>query len=132
MQNSGKPAIEKLVGKEEDLGRFIYQLTSGKDASDQYMKTTEEIIQFTASKFKSGGDSKHSLFNGATMTIPKPTQQVGDEGTLDDLIMKASMVLAGARNQPTECLSAYSGTVQQGRAAKSEGEDELCRRTPGT
>ena len=49
-ENSGKPDTKKFVGKEGSLGHFIYQMTSGNDASDQYTKTTEEIIRFTAIK----------------------------------------------------------------------------------
>ena len=56
-ESSLKPATKKFVGREEGLGDvFVYQITSGSDASDQYTKTTEEIIRFSATKYKNGGD----------------------------------------------------------------------------
>jgi hypothetical protein len=40
---------KKFTGKEEDLGdKFVYQYTDGWEATDQYARTTEEIVRYTS------------------------------------------------------------------------------------
>ena len=52
-----KPTTTRFVGKEEGLGAaFVYQAMVGSDASDQYTKTTEEIIRYATTKFTHGCD----------------------------------------------------------------------------
>jgi hypothetical protein len=47
----------KFTGKEEGLGDgFVYQHTDGREASDQYASTTEEIIRYVATKYKMGSE----------------------------------------------------------------------------
>jgi hypothetical protein len=92
-----KPIIRKFVGKEESLGdEYVYQLTSGNEASDQYARTTEEIVRYTSTKFKRGGDVERSLTNGSKLIVPMPTAPTGADAP-DHIVqgwkMKVSLVL---------------------------------------
>ena len=45
------PRPKKFTGKEEGLGdEYVYQHTNGRDATDQYARTTEELIRYTSIK----------------------------------------------------------------------------------
>ena len=111
-ENSGKPDTKKFVGKEGSLSHFIYQITSGNDASDQYTKTTEEIIRFTATKFKNGGDVERSLFGGGVMDIPMPIMPAADDENRDGLLViwkiEVTMVLARRQLLEANLVSAYA------------------------
>jgi hypothetical protein len=68
-----KPISKAFVGKEEGLGdEYVYQLTSGNEASVQYTRTTAEIVRFTSTKYKNGGDVERSLTDGVRLVIPVP------------------------------------------------------------
>jgi Reverse transcriptase (RNA-dependent DNA polymerase) len=114
-ESSPKPATKKFVGKEEGLGdEFVYQVTSGSDASDQFAKTTEEIIRFTATKYKNGGDVERTLTDEALMVIPLPTMPVaGADGTMPEGLMmiwkmEAGMVLTRRQLLETNLTTAYA------------------------
>ena len=114
-ESSLKPATKKFVGREEGLGdAFVYQITSGSDASDQYTKTTEEIIRFSATKYKNGGDVERSLTDGAAMVIDMPTMPVPNpDGTMPEGMMmiwkmEAGMVLARRQLLESNMASAYA------------------------
>jgi hypothetical protein len=64
-----------FVGREADLGsEYVYAYTDGRNASDQYTRTTEEIIRYASVKYSNGGDVERSLSSGKklTMTTPLP------------------------------------------------------------
>jgi hypothetical protein len=45
------------LGKKKSLGdEFVYQHTDGRDASDQYSTTTEEIIRYSSTKYNNSAD----------------------------------------------------------------------------
>ena len=95
-------------------------MTSGKYASDQYTKTTEEIIRFTAIKFKSGGDVERSLSDGAILTIPMPTLPVADvvnSGLMMIWEMTARMVLE--RRQLLETNQTSVDALIQGQCSEA-------------
>ena len=74
-----KPVTKRFVGKEESLGdEFVYQLTTGSEASDQYARTTEEIVRYTSTKYKQGGDVERSLSDGVRMVIDLPAVPEGE------------------------------------------------------
>ena len=78
IDSGSRPQAKKFVGKETELGdEFVYQHTSGRDASDQYARTTEEIVRYSSSKYKNGGDVERSLADGTKLTIPLPAAPVG-------------------------------------------------------
>ena len=114
-ESSLKPATKKFVGKEEGLGdEFVYQVTSGSDASDQFTKTTEEIIRYSATKFKNGGDVERTLTDEAVMDIAMPNMPNPEaDGTLPQgpmMIwkMEAGMVLTRRQLLETNLTSAYA------------------------
>jgi hypothetical protein len=75
-RSPGVPSVpkSKFIGKEESLGNeFVYQHTDGRDASDQFTTTTEEIVRYSSTKYKSGADVERSLANGVKVTIEMPT-----------------------------------------------------------
>mmetsp|Transcript_10500 Transcript_10500/g.17381 ORF Transcript_10500/g.17381 Transcript_10500/m.17381 type:complete len:245 (-) Transcript_10500:48-782(-) len=66
--------VKKFSGKEEGLGdEFVYQHTEGRDATDQYTRTTEEIICYSSTKYKFGADVERSLSQGSKLNINVPT-----------------------------------------------------------
>ena len=68
-----KPTMTRFVGKEEGLGAaFVSQAMVGNDASDQYAKTTEEIIRYATTKFTHGCDVEQSLTDGVLLDLPLP------------------------------------------------------------
>jgi len=70
--------MQKFIGKETELGdEFVYQHTAGRDASDQYTRTTEEIIRYSSSKYKYGGDVERSLADGTLLVVPAPSAPIG-------------------------------------------------------
>ena len=70
-----RPQPVKFTGKEDGLGdEFIYQLTSGRDATDQYARTTEEIIRYSSTKYKNGADVERSLSDEQRLVIPTPAE----------------------------------------------------------
>jgi hypothetical protein len=74
-QQHHKP--KKFTGKEEALGdEFVYQHTEGRDATDQYARTTEEIIRYSSTKYKNGGDVERSLADGTAILFPMPPTPV--------------------------------------------------------
>ena len=114
-ESSPKPAAKKFVGREEGLGdTFVYQITSGSDASDQYTKTTEEIIRFSATKYKNGGDLERTLTDGVLLTIVMPAPPTANpdgsmpEGEMMMWKMEAGMVLARRQLLETNLTSAYA------------------------
>jgi hypothetical protein len=81
-----QPAAPKFIGKEDGLGNeYVYQLTTGNEASDQYAKTTEEIIRYLSTKYKRGGDVERSLADGTMMSTPIPTVPTG--ATVNNVVM---------------------------------------------
>jgi hypothetical protein len=81
-----RPTIKKFIGKEGGLGdKYVYQLTSGTEASDQYARTTEEIIRYLSTKYKRGGDVERSLTDGTKLAMPIPSTPIG--GTVDGVAM---------------------------------------------
>ena len=71
--NSRRPPPTRFVGKEESLGdTYVYQLVSGREATDQYSQTTNEIIRYTSLKFINGDDVEESLTLGAKILFPPP------------------------------------------------------------
>jgi hypothetical protein len=67
------PQPKKFTGKEEGLGdEYVYQHTEGRDATDQYSRTTEEIIRHTSTKYKNGRDVERSLSDGVAIVFPMP------------------------------------------------------------
>ncbi len=79
-----RPPVKKFAGKEEGLGdEYVYQHTNGREASDQYAVTTEEIIRYIATKYRDGGaDVERSLSDGMKLVIGVPTAPVGDDPLL--------------------------------------------------
>lgn len=70
-----RPQPVKFTGKEDGLGdEFIYQLTSGRDATDQYARTTEEIIRYSSTKYKNGADVERSLSDEQRLVITTPAE----------------------------------------------------------
>jgi hypothetical protein len=68
---------KKFAGKEEGLGdEFVYQHTDGRDATDQFTNSTEEIIRYSSTKYKNGADVGRSLADGAKLTIELPAAPV--------------------------------------------------------
>ena len=71
---------KKFTGKEESLGdEFVYQHTDGRDATDQYARTTEEIIRYSSTKYKNGGDVERSLADGVMIGFPMPVAPAADD-----------------------------------------------------
>jgi hypothetical protein len=71
---SQKPPPQKFTGKEDSLGdEYVYQHTDGREASDQYASTTEEIIRYASTTKKNGADVGRSLANGIKLVIATPT-----------------------------------------------------------
>jgi hypothetical protein len=70
---SQRPPLRKFIGKEESLGdEYVYQHTEGRDASDQYASTTEEIIRYSSTKYKNGADVGRSLADGVKLVVTMP------------------------------------------------------------
>jgi hypothetical protein len=70
---SQKPPPKKFIGKEESLGdEYVYQHTDGREASDQYASTTDEIIRYTSTSYKNGADVGRSLAEGIKLVIATP------------------------------------------------------------
>ncbi len=84
-EHQNKPVVRTFIGKEGGLGdEFFYQLTSGNEASDQYARTTEEIVRYTSAKYKQGGDVERSLADGIKLIIPMlpaPQETIEPDGT---------------------------------------------------
>ena len=73
-ERSQRPQPKRFTGKEDGLGdQFVYQHTEGRDTTDQHAKTTEEIIRYSSTKHKNGGDMERSLADGAMRTFAVPT-----------------------------------------------------------
>jgi hypothetical protein len=71
-EKSQKQLPRRFTGKEESLGNeFVYQHTDGREASDQYSSTTDEIIQYSSTKYKNGADV------GRKLIIPVPGVPTG-------------------------------------------------------
>jgi hypothetical protein len=69
---------KKFVGKEDNLGdEYVYEYTVGREASDQYISTTEEIVRYWSTKLKNGGDVERSLSSGTRLVIALVTAPVG-------------------------------------------------------
>ena len=72
------PQPKKFVGKEEGLGdEYVYQHAAGRDAADQFARTTEEIIRYTSTKHKNGADVERSLADRVKITVAMPTPPTG-------------------------------------------------------
>jgi hypothetical protein len=50
----------------------VYQHTSGREATDEYATTTEEIIRYSSSKYKHGADVERSLSDGVLFDVTMP------------------------------------------------------------
>jgi hypothetical protein len=62
---AGRPAAKKFTGKEDGLGdEFVYFYTSGREATDQFARTSEEVTRYCSTKYKSGADVSRSLDDG--------------------------------------------------------------------
>jgi hypothetical protein len=73
-----RPVPRKFIGKEESLGdEFVYQHTDGREASDQYTTTTDEIVRYSSTKYKNGADVERSLGDGTKLIITMPGTPVG-------------------------------------------------------
>jgi hypothetical protein len=73
-----KPIQKGFTGKEENLGdEFVYQHTVGREASDQYSTTTDEIIRYSSTKYKNGADVERSLSDARKLVIPLPPAPIG-------------------------------------------------------
>ncbi len=47
------PQVRRFTGKEDGLGdEYVYEHTDGREASDQYAVTTEELTRYTSTKYK--------------------------------------------------------------------------------
>ena len=111
-----KPTTTRFVGKEEGLGAaFVYQAMVGSDASDQYTKTTEEIIRYATTKFTHGCDVEQSLTDGVLLDLPLPMAPtaiapavVPDAGELLLWKMQAQMVLAKRQTLQDNMKGAYA------------------------
>ena len=77
-----KPHVPKFKGNKEALGdEYVYDMTKGREAGNQYTKTSEAIIRYTSNKYKNGGDVERSLDEGVVYTItwppaPTPTKAI--------------------------------------------------------
>ena len=116
-----RPSMKKFVGKEDGLGEeFVYQLTSGNEASDQYAKTTEEIIRFTSTKYKQGGDVDafpRRWHQTRALTMPPAPAAGADDAEVQVWKMRVNMVLVWEALLDSNLETAYAlhqGAVQQG------------------
>ena len=50
----------------------MYQHTSGREATDEYATTTEEIIRYSSTKYKHGADIERSLSDGVLFEVKVP------------------------------------------------------------
>jgi hypothetical protein len=111
-----RPPSKKFVGKEESLGdEFVYQHTTGREASDQYTSTTDEIIRYTCTKYKNGDDVGSSLADETKMVIALPTapDAVGVPPTIpvtEMMVwkMEVNLVLQRKASLDSSLKSAYS------------------------
>ena len=110
-----KPTTTRFVGKEEGLGAFVYQALAGSDASNQYTKTTEEIIRYATTKFTHGCDVEQSLTDGVLLDFPLPVAPATippalapDAGELMLWKMEAQMVLAKRQTLQDNMKGAYA------------------------
>jgi hypothetical protein len=72
------PQLKKFTGKEEGLGdEFVYQHTDGREASDQYASTTEEIIRYAATRFKMGSEVGRCLADNKKVIIADAVRPIG-------------------------------------------------------
>jgi hypothetical protein len=77
-QQQLQPPVKKFVGKEEGLGdEFVYHYTDGREATDQYARTTEEIVRYVSTKYKHGADVERSLADGVRLIVVMPPPPVG-------------------------------------------------------
>jgi hypothetical protein len=101
--------LRHFTGKEAGLGdKYVYQYTDGREASDQYSATTEEIIRYSSSKFHQGADVERSLDNKmkVAFVMPiKPTEKDGDETLYK---MELSIVLKRRNELDYNLQSAYA------------------------
>ena len=80
-----KPPPKKFEGKEDGLGEeYVYEYTSGREATDQYTKTTEEIIRYSSTKYKHGADVERSLADGMKIVIVMPATPTAVGGTAEN------------------------------------------------
>jgi hypothetical protein len=110
-----RPQPKKFTGKEEALGdEYVYQHTDGRDATDQYARTTEEIIRYTSTKYKNGGDVERSLADGTLFTFVMPAVPTAvpplviAEGEMAVWKMRAQIVLQRTVLLEANMESAYS------------------------
>ena len=110
------PQVKRFTGKEESLGdEYIYEHTDGREASDQYSVTTDELIRYSSTKYKNGADVGRSLFGGARITIVLPPAPVATgnppavpEGETTVWKMQVSIVLSRRALLDANLQSAYA------------------------
>lgn len=118
------PASKAFTGKEESLGgEFVYQHTNGREASDQYSTTTDEIIRYSSTKYKNGADVERSLSDGEKLVIAMPATPVG-AGTppviaeTDMMIWKMKVQLALQRTAMLESNLESAYALIKGQCSK--------------
>ena len=127
-ENLGKPATKNFEGKEKGLcNEFIYQVTSGNDASMRRPRKKSSVSPPTSTRVEG---TSSSLSHGAAMDILVPVLADGEtsQGVIMLWKMKAGMALARRQLLEANLTSAYalnSGTVQRDRNGESEGADGL-------
>jgi hypothetical protein len=93
----------------------VYQHTTGREASDQYASTTDEIICYACTKYKIGDDVRSSLADGTRLVIdvPPAPQGVRTPAVIPatDLMvwkMEVNLVLQRKASLDSNLKSAYS------------------------
>jgi hypothetical protein len=86
------PPPKKFAGKEEGLGdEFVYQHTDGRDATDQFTNSTDEIIWHCSTKYKNGADVERPLADGAKLVIELPAAPT--PAGIPPIVPEAQMVI---------------------------------------
>jgi hypothetical protein len=105
-----KPQPKKFTGKEDGLGEeyYVYQYTNGREAMDQYTKTTEEIIRYVSTKYKHGAGVERSLADGAILVIGIPTAPTPVETEMVVWKMRVQLALQRMTLLEANLQSAYA------------------------
>lgn len=126
-----RPQPKKFTGREESLGEFVYQHTDGREASDQYSVTTEEIIRYSSTKYVKGADVERSLDDGSKVVFEYPpaaiTAGAPEDITASQMIfkMKYNMVLHREELLDSNMVSVYAlikGQCSKAILEKVEGQ----------
>ncbi|CAB9520834.1 unknown protein [Seminavis robusta] len=119
------PRGPKFEGRCDDLKGHVYDLTNPKDAANNYMITTDEVIQLIGRTYKHGNHTKRCLEEGRRIALTVP-EDPADAATVTEKEIWKQEVSAYVKKKnevETNMENAYSlifGQCSEGVRAKLE------------